>query len=82
MSTKTISLSFPAYERLRRARRRPDESFSQVVLRAEWQEDTITGRELLKVMDDRDPAYGHKQLAGVEEAKASDKPPEDKWTTR
>lgn len=36
MATKTISLKVQAWNRLRAARRRPDESFSEVVLRAEW----------------------------------------------
>jgi len=35
MATKTISLTVEAYDRLRAARRRPDESFTDVVLRAE-----------------------------------------------
>jgi hypothetical protein len=82
MSSKTISLSLPAYERLRHARRRPDESFSQVILRAEWPEDTMTGSELLKVMEDRGPAYEAGHLKSVEAAKAAVKPPEDKWTKR
>ena len=34
MATKTISLKMEAYEKLRNARRSPDESFSDVVLRA------------------------------------------------
>ena len=83
MSSKTISLSLPAYERLRHARSRPEESFSQVILRAEWPEDTATGRELLKVMEERGAIYSVGQLASVEEArKAADRPPEDKWKAR
>lgn len=35
MATKTISLKLEAYEKLRAARRSPDESFSEVVMRAE-----------------------------------------------
>jgi len=46
MSTKTISVKIEAYERLRAARRYPDESFSEVVLRARWPEDTVTAGEL------------------------------------
>lgn len=34
MATKTISLELDAYERLRKARRTPSESFSSVVRRA------------------------------------------------
>ncbi|MEM7144189.1 MAG: antitoxin VapB family protein [Verrucomicrobiota bacterium] len=36
MATKTISLELDAYERLRRAKRSPRESFSEVVRRAQW----------------------------------------------
>ena len=35
MATKTIALRLEAYERLKRARRTPTESFSDVVMRAE-----------------------------------------------
>ena len=42
MATKTISLRVEAYERLRRARLHPNESFSEVVMRAVWQEAPIT----------------------------------------
>jgi predicted CopG family antitoxin len=44
MGTKTVSLKDEAYNRLKSARRYPGESFSEVVLRATWPEDTITGR--------------------------------------
>lgn len=36
MAIKTISLELDAYEKLRRARRAPRESFSSVVRRARW----------------------------------------------
>ena len=49
MSTKTISLKKQAYERLRAARRYPTESFSEVVLRAAWPEDTVTARAWLEL---------------------------------
>ena len=69
----------PAYERLRKARRTPEESFSQVVLRAEWPETSISGAELLRVMEKDGPAYDTGQLEAVEDAKAADRPPRDKW---
>jgi hypothetical protein len=47
MSTKTISLEVDAYEKLRRAKRTPSESFSSVVRRARWEETTPTARQLL-----------------------------------
>lgn len=82
MATKTISLRIEAYEKLRAARRFPDESFSQVVLRAIWPQDTVTGRELLRQMDERGPLLRGEELDRIEELKRSDPPPEDKWRTR
>jgi len=37
MATKTISLELDAYEKLRRAKRSPGESFSNVVRRGHWE---------------------------------------------
>lgn len=48
MATKTISLELDAYEKLRRARRRPGESFSSVVRRARWDDAPPTAGELLE----------------------------------
>lgn len=47
MSTKTISLEVDAYEKLRRAKRTPTESFSSVVRRARWEETALTAQQLL-----------------------------------
>ena len=79
MATKTISLKLDAYERLRRARRRSDESFSQVVMRARWDDDTITGGELLAHLRGTGPRLSEEALEQIEAAKASDRPPRDKW---
>jgi hypothetical protein len=49
MATKTISLKVEAWERLRRARRSPTESYSEVVMRAQWPEVGVTGGELLGI---------------------------------
>jgi hypothetical protein len=43
MATKTISIDLAAYETLRKARLRPDESFSRVIKRARWDESPSTG---------------------------------------
>jgi predicted CopG family antitoxin len=79
MSTKTISLKLEAYERLRRARRHPAESFSEVILRAVWPGQTLTGAELLELIRKRGPSFGEAGLARIEAAKRGDRPPEDKW---
>jgi len=51
MATKTISLELDAYERLRRARRSPRESFSSVVRRARWEGAGATGPEVLAMVE-------------------------------
>jgi hypothetical protein len=79
MATKTISLKIEAWERLRRARRTPDESFSDVVMRAEWPELGITGGELLAAYGASGPHLSEDALDRIDEADASDIPPEDKW---
>lgn len=82
MGTKTISLKDEAYNRLKAARRYPDESFSEVVLRATWPEDTITGRGLLALLASRRAYFRPEELDRIEEAKQRDQPPEDKWAGR
>jgi hypothetical protein len=81
MSTKTISVSMPAYERLRRARCKPDESFSRVILRAEWRGDTVTADQLcLEISSRQGPGtYTIPELAAVEDAKRVAEKPVDKW---
>ena len=79
MSTKTISLKLEAYERLRRARRYPGESFSEVILRAVWPSRTLTGAELLDLCRKRGPSFSEAGLAAIERAKESDEPSENKW---
>lgn len=46
MPVKTISLELDAYEKLRRAKLRPNESFSNVVRRAQWPDSPLTAEEL------------------------------------
>ena len=81
MGVKTISLKDEAYERLRAARRYPAESFSEVVLRASWPEDTVTGRELLSSLKGRVRLTAD-DIADIEWLKRHDKPPVDKWAGR
>ncbi len=81
MSTKTISLKLEAYERLKRARRRPDESFSDVVMRARWDEEPVTAGDYLLLVTERGPSYSAEELERLEAFKESDLPPADKWQT-
>ena len=82
MATKTVSITVDAYEKLRSARRYPSESFTQVILRAEWPEDTITAAELLSRLDDAPAPFTSAELDAIERAKAEPREPEDKWTGR
>jgi hypothetical protein len=82
MSSKTISLKREAYDRLRGARRYPSESFSEVVLRATWPEDTITGRELAARVRRNSPWLSAAELDAVESAMRTDLPPEEPWNER
>lgn len=79
MSTKTISLRWEAYERLRRARLRPGESFSDVVLRAQWPDLGLTAGELLARYQLGGPFLSEAALDRIEEARAADAAPEDTW---
>ncbi len=81
MATKTISLRIDAYERLRRARRRPDESFTEVVLRAEWPDRGLTAREVRAAYASEGPLFDRDAPARIEEADAADRFPPDKWGT-
>jgi predicted CopG family antitoxin len=82
MGTKTISLKDEAYRRLKAARRYPEESFSEVVLRATWPENTITARELLTLLRSRRSELLGDELDRIEALKQNDGPPEDKWAER
>jgi len=82
MGTKTISLKDEAYNRLRAARRYPDESFSEVVLRATWPEDTITAQALLALLGSRRSHLQADELDRGDALKRNDQPPEDKWAGR
>ena len=79
MGTRTISLKIEAYERLRAARRYPTESFSEVVLRATWPEDTVTAGGLLALLRSSPPWFSAEELDAIDAAKHADAPPEDKW---
>lgn len=82
MSTKTITLKKEAYDRLRAARRYPTESFSEVVLRATWPEDTITSRELLDRLRSGVRHFTTDELDRIDALKRHDDFPENKWAKR
>jgi hypothetical protein len=82
MSTKTISLKREAYERLTGARRYPEESFSEVVMRATWPEDTLSSRELLHLLKHGRARLPERLLDRVAALKRADTPPENKWADR
>lgn len=79
MATKTISLRLDAYERLRAARRSPDESFTQVILRARWEEPSITAGELLESLGTTGATFSADELDRIESSKREQEPPEAKW---
>lgn len=79
MGTKTISLREEAYERLRRARRSPSESFSDVVMRALWPSEPLLAGGFLAMVRERGAVYSAAELDRVDAVAAADRPPVDKW---
>ncbi len=78
MATKTISIDLEAYERLRAARRSPDESFSRVIKRAHWRNESMTASALLDALADL-PMVSDDILTRLDDAQREDAPPEDPW---
>jgi predicted CopG family antitoxin len=79
MAIRTISLKQEAYDRLKAARRYPAESFSEVVLRATWPEDTVSARDLLTLYGETGPRLSDAVLDRLETVRSLDAPPVDKW---
>ena len=78
MATKTISIDLEAYERLRAARRAPNESFSHVIKRAHWRNEVPTAAMLLDAIAEL-PLADDDVRARLDEAQHADAPPEDQW---
>lgn len=81
MATKTISVDLDAYERLVRARRHNQESFSQVIKRAHWDESNHSGAAILAALEKLEP-LDETTIRELEAIQKDDRPPQDKWTKR
>lgn len=55
------------------------ESFTEVVLRAEWPDRGVTARELRALYETEGPIFDDEALDRIGEAKSHDQPPKDKW---
>lgn len=49
-------------------------------MRARWDEQTVTGGELLALVRERGTLYASDELDVIDEMKSSGKPPRDKWS--
>ena len=78
MATKTISIDMEAYDRLKRARLTPNESFSKVIHRAHWDEDLRCAAVLLE-RSAAAPVLDDETLDRLDRAQRADVPPEDPW---
>ena len=76
MSTKTISLEIEAYEKLRRAKRFPRESFTEVVLRASIPGSGVTGSALLADFKNGASAFSEEALDLIDALNENDRPPD------
>ena len=76
MPTKTISLEIEAYEKLRRAKRFPRESFTEVVLRASIPGSGVTGSALLADFGKSAAAFSDEALDVIDALNKNDRPPD------
>jgi len=78
MATKTISIDLEAYERLRTARQTPSESFSRVIKRAQWRNESRTAAGLLDALGEMPPPQ-QDIIERLDAAQGADTPPADPW---
>ncbi len=50
-------------------------------MRARWDDQTVSAKELLSLVRERGPLYGTDELDAIDELKAEGTPPTDKWST-
>lgn len=78
MIRKNVSLRLEAYLRLTNAKRRPDESFSDVVMRANWPDCAATVSEWLSLRRNTGPVFEREGLDRIETLKKLDQSPDCK----
>ena len=78
MATKTITLELDAYEKLKMAKK-AGESFSEVVRRAGFADEPLTGASLLSYYRDGGSGVSERYLAAAEEAAKHDPIPDNPW---
>ena len=78
MATKTLSVDEEAYERLRRARLYPKESFSKVIKRAKWDSGAPKCGDLLR-RSRGIPLMEEAALDYLEQVQREGRPPQEKW---
>lgn len=84
MATKTISIELDVYNRLKERRKSPRESFSQILRRAKWDDESLTGQKLLNVLEGRiatNALLSDEDLNTLDNLQEQDSAPEDKWAS-
>ena len=75
VATKTITLELDAYERLKRAKRSPRESFTEVVRRLPLPASAITAGQFLALARERGALLTEADARAIDELNATDQPP-------
>lgn len=75
MATKTITLEVDAYERLKRAKRTPRESFSEVVRRLPMPAGAITATQYIALARKRGALLTEDDSQAIDELNLGDQPP-------